>query len=244
MTVHLHRALDLPALPHAAARVVRAAEDGDVDVVFFEFFIHVLKIHAPNAVLVAEKRAVDDFKAVVFKAARKADISGAVHEHGVARRGKSRQRRNDAAQYAVFIADMRTGQSLDTVPVFLPADNRVKICVRRRKIAERRMFRARDDRVLDFGQRRKIHVRHPHGDHIKPLFRFVRCETGAKAVDGNRIHAVALQMRGKIVLHSFSAPFLENAVVLEFSFLFYSESRKSATGRPLCWTNRGEGSII
>ena len=48
----LHGALQLPALPDAATGVVGGAEDNGVDLVVHDLLLHVLKVHAPDVVLV------------------------------------------------------------------------------------------------------------------------------------------------------------------------------------------------
>ena len=78
-----HCLLELPALPYAAARVVRRAEDGGVDLVLHDAALHVLKVHAPYATLVKDERAVDEMVAVSVADAREAHVRGGVHEHVV-----------------------------------------------------------------------------------------------------------------------------------------------------------------
>ena len=104
--VDLHGALDLPALPHAAAGVVRRAEDHGVDALLLDAALHVVEVHAPDTVLVAHERRVHDSEAVVLERVREAHVGGAVHEHGVAGRGKGRERRDHAAEHAVLVADV------------------------------------------------------------------------------------------------------------------------------------------
>ena len=65
LLAQLHEALDLPALPHPAGGVVRRAEHGRVDAVLYYLPLHILEIHAPDAVLVQLERAVHHLVAIV-----------------------------------------------------------------------------------------------------------------------------------------------------------------------------------
>ena len=78
-----HCLFELPAFPYAAARVVRRAEDGGVDLVLHDAALHVLKVHAPDATLVKDKRTVDEVVAVSVADAREAHVGGGVYEHVV-----------------------------------------------------------------------------------------------------------------------------------------------------------------
>ena len=56
LLVQRHGLLQLPALPHPAAGVVGAAEDGGVDVLFFQVLLHVGKVHPPHTLLILHER--------------------------------------------------------------------------------------------------------------------------------------------------------------------------------------------
>ena len=77
-----------------------------MDVVLRELALHVLKIHAPHALLVELKRAVDNAIARGLDGLGKTDVGGTMDQHRVARLDIGAQRRHDAAQHAVFVADM------------------------------------------------------------------------------------------------------------------------------------------
>ena len=66
--VQLHGLLNFPAFPHAAAGIVRGAENGGVDFPFHDLPFHVLKVHTPYALGVLNQGREDDAVAVVFQA--------------------------------------------------------------------------------------------------------------------------------------------------------------------------------
>ena len=201
--VDFHRLFQLPALPHAAAGVVRAAEDRHMDVVRLDLGIHILKVHPPHTVFILDQWAVHNFIAVVFHTGGKADVGGAVQQHGIAGGSKASQSRDHAAQHTVFVPDALFGQAGYTVAGLVPADDGIIIFIGRTKIAKGRVLGALDNGLLDGGYRGEIHIRHPHGDHIKARFgRF-----GRKAVhlaDGiyrNGVLAMAVHDGSKIIFH-------------------------------------------
>ena len=106
LCAQLRKALDLPALPHAARRVMRRAEHGGMYVVFHDPALHVLKIHAPDAVFVFHERREDHVVAVVAQRAGKAGIGGGVEKNVAALRAEHVQRADDAAEHTVFVADV------------------------------------------------------------------------------------------------------------------------------------------
>ena len=199
--VDLHRLLDLPALPHAAGRVVRAAEDRHMDVVLLQLAVHILKVHAPDALLVKIQRRMNDLVTVVGDAAGKADIGRAVQQHAVAGGRKGGQRADHTAKHAVFIADMFGQHALDIVALLLPADDGVVIFRRGAEIAVGRVGGTADDRFRDGGRRGEVHIGHPHRDHIKAGFGRRRGKPLAETVHRNSVHPMAVHDRGKIKLH-------------------------------------------
>ena len=136
LSEQLHCLLQLPALPDSAAGIVRRADDGGVNLMLHDLFFHVDIVHAPDTGAVLFERAVDDVIAVVFQAAGKADVGRAQNEDLVAARAEDVQRRHNAAQHAVFIADMLRQQALHTILRPLPVDDGVKIRLRRAEVAE------------------------------------------------------------------------------------------------------------
>ena len=72
-----HGLFDFPAFPDAACRVLRRAENGQVDMMLLDFFFHISEIHAPNALFFA-KGAEDDVPAGVAQVTDKARIRRAV----------------------------------------------------------------------------------------------------------------------------------------------------------------------
>ena len=85
LAIDVHGELDLVAFPHAAAGIMRRAENGSMDVILLELVLHVLKVHAPYALVVELKRAMDNAVASGFNGLGEADVGGAVNEHRIAR---------------------------------------------------------------------------------------------------------------------------------------------------------------
>ena len=65
--VNLHGGFDLFPFPYTAGGIVRGTKNSEMDVVFFDFLIHILIIHPPYAVFILLQIAQDDFPAVVFQ---------------------------------------------------------------------------------------------------------------------------------------------------------------------------------
>ena len=202
--IDVHGALNLIALPYAAAGVMRRAEHRGMDMVLDELAPHVLKVHAPHTLVVELKRAVDNAIARGFDRLGKADVGRAVDQHRIARLDIRAQGRHDAAQHAVFVADMLREQALDAITAALPFDDAVEVLVARIEIAKHGMLGALNDVLLDRGHRGKVHVRHPHGNAVEALVRRVRSHAGdlAPGVNGDSIHAVTVDKRSKVVFHA------------------------------------------
>ena len=77
---------------------------------------------------------MDQLVAVVFQTVGKADIGGAVDQNLIAPGAHAVQGADDAAQNAVFIADVLPGQVRNTVSLCLPADDGIVIFRGRVKI--------------------------------------------------------------------------------------------------------------
>ena len=204
LAIDVHGTFNLIALPYAAAGIVRRAEYRGMDVVLGELAFHVLKVHAPHALIVELKRAVDNAIARGFDGLGKADVGGAVDHYRIARLDIRAQRRHDTAQHAVFVADMLRRQALDAVAAALPFDDAVEILGARIEIAKHGVLGTLNDVLLDRGHRGKVHVGHPHGNAVEALVGCVRGHTGGLAprVNGNGVHAVAVDKRAKVVFHA------------------------------------------
>lgn len=192
--IDVHGALNLIALPYAAAGVMRRAEHRGMDMVLDELALHVLKVHAPHTLVVELKRAVDNAIARGFDRLGKADVGRAVDQHRIAWLNIRTQRRHDTAQHAVFVADMFRAQTLDAIAAALPFDDAVEILGARVKVAKHGMLSALNDVLLDRRHRGKVHVGHPHGNAVEALVRRVRSHAGdlAPRVSGDGVHAVAV----------------------------------------------------
>ena len=175
-----------------------------MDAVLLELMLHVLKVHAPDALLVEFKRAMDNAIASGFDGLGKADIGGAMDEHCVTRLHVGAQRRHDPAQHAVLVADMLGEQALNAVATALPLDDAVEVLGARMEVAKHGVLGALNDVLLNRWHRGKVHVGHPHGDAVEALVGHVRRHTGdlAPGVDGDGIHVVAVNDRGEVVFHA------------------------------------------
>ena len=175
-----------------------------MNVVLGEFALHVLKVHAPHALVVELKRAVDNTITRGFDGLGKADVGGAVDQHRIARLDIRAQCRHDTAQHAVFVADMFRAQALDAIAAALPFDDAVKVLGARIEIAKHGVLGALNDVFLDRGHRGKVHIGHPHGNAVEALVGRVRSHTGdlAPRVNGYGVHAVAVDKRAKVVFHA------------------------------------------
>ena len=162
--VDLHGLLYLPAPPDPAAGVVGGTEDGQVDVILLELPVHVLIVHAPYALPVPLQRGVDGNTARVLEGVGEAHICGRVDKNLLAGSGEGLEHGADAAQHAVFVADVFRQQALHPVAFLLPADDAVEIFFRQGEVAEVGHLHA-----LVYGRhhrrgRLEAHVRYPHGD--------------------------------------------------------------------------------
>ena len=204
LAIDVHGTFDLVALPYAAAGIVRRAEHRGMDVVLGELALHVLKVHTPHALVVELKRAVDNAIARGLDGLGKADVGGTVDQYRIARLDIRAQRRHDTAQYAVFVADMLRRQALNAVATALPFDDAVEVLGTRIEVAKHGVLGALNDVLLDRGHRGKIHVRHPHGNAVEALVGCVRSHAGnlAPGVNGDGVHTVAVDKRGKVVFHA------------------------------------------
>ena len=200
----LHGLLQLPALPDSAAGVVRRADDGGVDLMADDLFFHVRIVHAPDTMFVPFELAVDDMVAVILQAACKADVGRAQDEDVVALGAVNVQRRHNAAQHAVFIANVLRKKTLHTVLCPLPVDDSLVIRIRRAEIAEERVPDSFGNGLRNGGDGCKVHVRDPHGKKRNAVLGRVRGEArhGADPVDSQRVHSMAVINGRKIVMHN------------------------------------------
>ena len=175
-----------------------------MNVVLGKLVLHVLKVHAPHALVVELKRAVDNAIARGFDGLGKTNVGRAMDQHRITRLDIRAQRRHDTAQHAVFVADVLRRQALNAVAATLPFDDAVEVLGARVKVAKHGMLSALNDVLLDRGHRGKIHVGHPHGNAVEALVGCVRSHTGdlAPGVNGDGVHAVAVDKRAKVVFHA------------------------------------------
>ena len=203
--VDLHGPCDLLQGPDPAAGVMGGAENRHMDMVLFQFGVHVGVVHPPDALLVPHQRRVDDAVAVVLQRLGEADVGGAVEQHTVAGGGKAGHRRDHPAQHAVLVADAVPGKQRRVRPVapHLPVDDGVVVGVGGLKIAEGRVLRPPDDGRRHGGHRGEVHVGHPHGDGVKAGLGGARRKPArlAQGIHRDGVLAVAVHDRCEIVLH-------------------------------------------
>ena len=99
-----HGTFQLPALPHPAAGVVGTAQDHGVNLVLYNFALHILKVHAPYPVFIFHQVRVDNMVAVVLQAHGKANVGGGVDQNMIPFGAQYVQSTDDPAQYTVFVA--------------------------------------------------------------------------------------------------------------------------------------------
>ena len=173
-----------------------------MDVMLFDLCIHILIIHAPDVVFVETERTVNDLVAVACQASGKADIGRAVQQDSIAWLCTDFQGGKNTAEHAVFVADAFPCQKVDAVAFPLPADDRIEIFVSERKVAKCRVLHSLNDGLLNRRSRRKIHIGHPHWNHVKSFLWCTRCKAaGSDCINGNRIFFVTVHDRRKIVFH-------------------------------------------
>ena len=80
-------AFELRAPPHAADRVVRAAQDEEIDIVLDDFLFKIVKVDFVASVFEPE-RVVDECAPIVADDVRKRIVDGLLDEYGIARFGE------------------------------------------------------------------------------------------------------------------------------------------------------------
>ena len=182
-----------------------------MDLVLHDALLHVLKVHAPDALGVLDQGREDHVIAVVGEGTGEADVGGGVQQHVVTLGAEHVQGADHAAQNAVFIADVLPLQAGDPVAGLVPLDNGVEVLLGGLEIAEGRMLGPLDDGLGDGRAGREVHVGHPHRDGVQAILDlYVRqglhneVARGVRLgdhVDGDGVLAMAVHDRGEIVLH-------------------------------------------
>ena len=178
---------------------MRRAEDSEEDVVLLYLPVHVLIVHAPDALLVALELAVDYDAPGVIHRVREADIGGGVDEYLVPGRGEALHRRAHAAEYAVFVTDVLREQPFYAVACALPVYDAVKVFVRQSEVAEVRHLHALEYRLHSRGRGDKAHVRDPHRYRVKAFVGLYTVEW--YLVKGQGVFSVPVEHCCKIVFH-------------------------------------------
>ena len=113
--IQCHGLFNFPAFPDTAAGIVGRAEDGSVDLIFYDLALHIFKVHPPDALFIQLEGAVDDMVAVVGQGSGEADVSGGVDQNLVTPGAQYIYGAGDTAQNTVGIADMFRLQAVHTV---------------------------------------------------------------------------------------------------------------------------------
>ena len=170
LPIDLHGLLDFPLFPYTARRVVRTTEDSRMDMIFHDLLLHIFKIHTIDLVLILHQRTKYHMITIVGQTIRKSNISWGMKKYTVALGTDHVQRTDYAAKNAIFITNVLRFQTLYTISHPLPFDDRIKILFSWAEISIGGMVRSFNDRLWNRRHRRKIHIRHPHRDQVKPFF--------------------------------------------------------------------------
>ena len=200
----LHGLLQLPALPHPPGGVVGGAEDSQMNVVGLQLGVHILVVHAPDAVFILFQRAVHRGAAQIFHVGGEAHIGGAVKQNLVAGGGQGLHRAGDTAVDAVLVADVLPFQIPEAVAFGLPADDGVVIGVAGEEVAIEGVLGPLNHGGGDGRAGGEVHIRHPHGDGVEALLGsigLVAPDLAANALHGGGILAAPVNERCKIELH-------------------------------------------
>ena len=117
--------------------------------------------------------------------------------------GERLDRAGDTAVDPVLIADIVPFESDETVARGLPVYDALVVFIPRLEVAVERVLCALNHSRWNSGTGGKIHIRHPHGNGIKPFLwggRLISPNLVADAIHGNGIHAAAINDGSEIVL--------------------------------------------
>ena len=213
-SAQFHKTFQFPALPHAPAGIMRRAENGGMDAVLYDFFLHIGKIHTPDIFRIQLQRTVNRMIPVIFQAHGKSHIGRRMKQHLVSFGTQYIQRAEHATEHAILISDVLCFQSAHSVAIFLPPDDGVKIFLRGAEVAVRRVRGPLCQRFRDGRHGGKIHIRHPHGNDGKTVLRRLRGKSRilAQTVHRYGILAAAVHNRCEIVFHKNNTSTIEDPV--------------------------------
>ena len=157
-------AFELRAPPHAADRVVRAAQDEEIDIVLDDFLFKIVKVDFVASVFEPE-RVVDECAPVVADDVRKRIVDGLLDEYGIARFGECADGGCDGKD------DARRDHELAACDVpmmmcFEPVLQDGEVVVLYLRIAEDAVRRAAIEGVEDGRGRAKVHVGDPERQNV------------------------------------------------------------------------------
>ena len=200
----LHGLLQLPALPDAAAGVVRGTENRQVDVLVPELLFHIGVVHPPDALLVSLKLTVHGHTADVLQHVGKAHVGRGVEQQLFTRAAQHLDGCADAAEHAVFVADVLREKALCAVAALVPGDDALVIGGRGAVIAEERKVEAAAHGLENGRSGGEAHIRDPHGNDGEALLH-VDVGNGVM-VGGNGVFPEPIEDCGEIVCHVSSTP--------------------------------------
>ena len=167
--------LKLGNFPHSPRGIMRRAENRSVDFFLLQLPFHILKVYPPNPLFITVQGTGNDGIAVIYKASCKSDIGRGMQKDLIPFRAENTQRGKKTPENPIFIGNVFRKETLYPVLRFLPVHNPFIIFLTRLKIAEAGMHDSIRHGFLNAGCRRKVHIRNPHRNRIKALFRCFGC---------------------------------------------------------------------
>ena len=121
--IHLHRFFQFFKRPDSSSRVMRITEDGYMNLMLLNFFIHIFIIHSPDSFFIPFQFTVDNLITGTANTSCKPDVSWAMHKNAIPRTGKCIESREQAAQNAIFISYAFLSKSSHLMPCFVPVND-------------------------------------------------------------------------------------------------------------------------
>ena len=234
---NLHCLFQLPAFPHPPGGVVGGTEQRRVNMVFSDLPLHILIVHAPDAICVLLQRAEDEAETVALQLCGEASIGRGMDKYRLPFGTQYPQGAGNAAQHAIFITDSLTGQALYAVDFPLPPEDGVVVFIAGDEVTVNGMLDALCQCLGYRGRGGEVHIRDPHGDFIETGF----CDPFRNApevvfvhIGGNRIHAPPVQHGRKIKVHVHYPPAFDSQHSFVLLTLFSNQLsiRARSTLRP------------
>ena len=155
---------------------MRTAEHSQVYVILFQSIIHIIIVHAPDTLLIAEKRAEFRNTSGILERVCETYVSRTVQKDFLSGCSERLNRRAYAPEYAVLVTDILLIEACYMITSLMPPYNRIKVLVSRSKVSVGRVLHPLDDR---FGDRRngcEVHIGYPHGYRSESVTRCPRSD--------------------------------------------------------------------